>query len=183
MSTPPPASRPSRPVDLIRAIRGPTSPSTLGRPLRAMTARSKTLTSVDEIVEMAIAALSDGTEPAVLPVVAAAAQSYPGEATIWQVLGLLYRALDDLSPAMAAFETAARLNPDSARIAHGHARVFMEAGLPSALVGWAKEREDSLHSPANSASFVRSGPWAPFRDDDVKRPPVPRLARLPCSSL
>lgn len=32
---------------------------------------------------------------------------------------------------MAAFETAARLDPNSARIAHGHARVAMEAGLPS----------------------------------------------------
>lgn len=82
-------------------------------------------------MDLAIAALRDGTEAAVLPVVETAARTYPGEATIWQVFGLLYRALEDLEPAMAAFETAARLSPDSDRIAHGHARVFMEAGLPS----------------------------------------------------
>jgi tetratricopeptide (TPR) repeat protein len=78
-----------------------------------------------------MAALGDGSEEAALPTVAAAARDHPGEAVIWQVLGLLYRALEDLGPAMAAFETAARLNPNSARIAHGHARAFMEAGLPS----------------------------------------------------
>jgi tetratricopeptide (TPR) repeat protein len=78
-----------------------------------------------------MAALGDGSEEAALPVVAAAARAHPGEATVWQVLGLLYRALEDSGPAMAAFETAARLNPSSARIAHGHARVAMEAGRPS----------------------------------------------------
>ena len=75
--------------------------------------------------------MRDGTEQAVLPMIIAATRRHPDEATIWQVLGLLYRALEDLGPAMAAFETAARLNPSSALIAHGHARVVMEAGLPS----------------------------------------------------
>jgi tetratricopeptide (TPR) repeat protein len=78
-----------------------------------------------------MAALNDGSEASALPIVAAAAQAHPDEATIWQVLGLLYRSLEDLAPAIAAFETAARLDPASARIAHGHARVLMEAGLPS----------------------------------------------------
>jgi len=80
---------------------------------------------------MAVAALGNGTEEVALPAVAAAARAYPGEAAIWQVLGLLYRALEDLGPAMSAFENAARIDPTNARIAHGHARVTMEAGLPS----------------------------------------------------
>ena len=78
-----------------------------------------------------MAALGDGSEAAALPVVTAAARAHPGEAALWQVLGLLHRALEDMGPAMAAFQTAARLSPNAARIAHGHARVTMEAGLPS----------------------------------------------------
>ncbi|MEO5611853.1 MAG: putative 2OG-Fe(II) oxygenase [Sphingomicrobium sp.] len=78
-----------------------------------------------------MAALGDGSEAAALPVVTAAARAHPGEAALWQVLGLLHRELEDMGPAMAAFETAARLSPTGARIAHGHARVTLEAGLPS----------------------------------------------------
>ena len=96
-----------------------------------MAARSRALSRIDDVIAVAMAALGDGSEEAALPVVAAAARAHPGEAAIWQVLGLLYRALEDLAPAITAFETAARLSPNSARIAHGHARVLMEAGLPS----------------------------------------------------
>src|SRR6185503_18694391 len=89
------------------------------------------LSRIDDVIAMAVAALGNGTEEVALPAVAAAARAYPGEAAIWQVLGLLYRALEDLGPAMSAFENAARIDPTNARIAHGHARVTMEAGLPS----------------------------------------------------
>jgi tetratricopeptide (TPR) repeat protein len=83
------------------------------------------------VIAEAMAALARGSEAAAVPTVAAAAEAHPDHAAIWQMLGLLYRSLEDLAPAVTAFETAARLDPASARIAHGHARVLMEAGLPS----------------------------------------------------
>ena len=95
----------SEPADLSAALRGPSSLSPLGVSAPGEGSEEKTLSSVDEIVALATTALRDGTEEAALPLVTAAAQTHPAEATIWQVLGLLYRALDDLEPAMAAFET------------------------------------------------------------------------------
>jgi tetratricopeptide (TPR) repeat protein len=47
------------------------------------------------------------------------------------LLGLLHRNLEDLAPAVEAFGKAAELLPDDAMIAHGHACVSFEAGLPA----------------------------------------------------
>jgi len=78
-----------------------------------------------------LAALNAGTELATLPLLDAARAFHPRDARLWQVTGLLYRALDDLAPAVAAFEKAAALAPGDALIAHGHARAALEAGIPA----------------------------------------------------
>jgi tetratricopeptide (TPR) repeat protein len=78
-----------------------------------------------------LAALQAGTELAALPLLDAARAFHPRDARLWQVTGLLYRALEDLAPAVGAFEKAAALAPGDALIAHGHARAALEAGLPA----------------------------------------------------
>ena len=50
-------------------------------------------------------------------------------ARLWQWTALLHRALDEHANRLNAFADAARLAPDDASIAHGHARVALEAGL------------------------------------------------------
>lgn len=80
---------------------------------------------------LAEAALASQDEAEALPVVEAATRRFPTNARLWQWTGLLCRALDDRAAAIPAFETAARLAPDDARIAHGYARVLLEAGRPS----------------------------------------------------
>ena len=86
--------------------------------------------SPDEAANLGIDALRDGTEQAVLPLVEAATRNYPNEPRLWQVTGLLHRAMDDLQPAIDALEKAARLAPHDAKIAHALARAYLEAGKP-----------------------------------------------------
>lgn len=78
-----------------------------------------------------LAALKAGTELQALPLLDAARAFHPHDARLWQVTGLLYRSLDDLAPAVAAFEKAAALAPNDGLIAHGYARAALEAGLPA----------------------------------------------------
>jgi Tfp pilus assembly protein PilF len=78
-----------------------------------------------------LAALKGGTELATLPLLDAARAFHPRDARLWQVTGLLYRSLEDLAPAVAAFEKAVVLAPKDALIAHGHARAALEAGIPA----------------------------------------------------
>jgi tetratricopeptide (TPR) repeat protein len=78
-----------------------------------------------------IAALDAGRELATLPLLDAARAFHPLDARLWQVTGLLYRSLEDLAPALGAFEKAAALAPGNALIAHGHARAALEAGIPA----------------------------------------------------
>lgn len=81
--------------------------------------------------ELARAARSANAEEVVLPHLLAAAKANPQHPGLWQMLGLFYRTLDQLAPAVAAFQHAADLAPNDASIAHGHARVALEAGLPA----------------------------------------------------
>ncbi|HMG46705.1 MAG TPA: putative 2OG-Fe(II) oxygenase [Allosphingosinicella sp.] len=76
-------------------------------------------------------AVKSGLEAEALPLLEQAAQRHPGDPRIWQVLGLANRKLEDLAPAVAAFEKAAGLAPNDPLIAHSLARCTMEAGLPS----------------------------------------------------
>lgn len=76
-------------------------------------------------------ARKEQNEAAALPVLLQATQAHPQHAGLWQVLGLLYRGLDQLEPATAALARAAALAPQDALIAHAHARANLEAGLPA----------------------------------------------------
>ena len=80
------------------------------------------------LADLAELALADGEEKAALDVVLPAARR-GSDARLWQWTGLLFRALDEHASALEAFAAAARLAPDDASIAHGRARVALEAGL------------------------------------------------------
>jgi len=84
-----------------------------------------------EAMALGLEARKRGSERAALPLLKRAAAANPRHAGLWQVLGLCYRAVDQLGPALEAFAKAAALAPTDALIAHGHARVAMEAGLPA----------------------------------------------------
>jgi tetratricopeptide (TPR) repeat protein len=84
--------------------------------------------SAEELGELARAALRDGTEEQTLPILRRAAERQR-DARLWQWTGLLQRALDDHQDAIRSFTNAARLAPDDQGIAHGRARVSLEAGL------------------------------------------------------
>jgi tetratricopeptide (TPR) repeat protein len=76
-------------------------------------------------------AVKSGLEAEALPLLERAAERHPGDPRIWQVLGLAHRKLEDLAPAVAAFEKAAALAPTDPLIVHSLARCAMEAGLES----------------------------------------------------
>lgn len=59
---------------------------------------------------------------------------HEGDARLWQLLGLAARSLDQSALAVEAFANAARLAPFDPLIAHSHARVTLEAGLPASAL-------------------------------------------------
>jgi len=83
----------------------------------------------DELADLAAKALKDGSEEDAAPKLDEAARTARTNARLWQWSGLLHRALDQQAEALDAFATASRLEPGDASIAHGHARVALEAGL------------------------------------------------------
>jgi tetratricopeptide (TPR) repeat protein len=84
----------------------------------------------DSLGELARTALAAGEEEAALPMVQAAAERLRS-ALLWQWTGLLQRSLDEHGAALRSFEMAAELAPGDPSIAHGQARVALEAGVPS----------------------------------------------------
>ncbi|MGI8931141.1 MAG: tetratricopeptide repeat protein, partial [Sphingomicrobium sp.] len=74
-------------------------------------------------------ALTNGDEETAAPLLDAAARRIGNDARLWQWTGLLYRALDEHQVALDAFAAAAKAAPGDALIAHGRARVALEAGL------------------------------------------------------
>lgn len=84
----------------------------------------------DLLSDLARTALAEGEEAQALPQLEAAVPD-SANARLWQWKGLLERALDEHERALASFQTAARLAPTDASIAHGLARVALEAGTPS----------------------------------------------------
>ena len=84
----------------------------------------------EELEEGAASALEAGEEEQQLPRVLAAAERLRNP-RLWQWAGLLQRSLDEYEAAVASFEEAVRLAPGDASIAHGRARVALEAGLPA----------------------------------------------------
>lgn len=75
------------------------------------------------------AALASGEEAASLAEVEELLVQDRSDARLWQWHGLLLRALDRRGAAIPSFRQAARLLPSDLSIAHGHARVVLEAGL------------------------------------------------------
>lgn len=83
---------------------------------------------LDVLDDLARAALVEGEEEAALEVLIPAANR-TSEALLWQWVGLLQRALDEHELAIDSLAKAAALGPNDAGIAHGRARVALEAGL------------------------------------------------------
>ena len=79
---------------------------------------------------LARTALAEGSEDAALPLLRAAAER-GGSSRLWQWRGLLERSIDEHEQALASFEKAAALAPSDRSIAHGRARVALEAGVPA----------------------------------------------------
>lgn len=83
----------------------------------------------DALADIASNALAEGSEEQALPLLRDAARTVGSNARLWQWTALLHRALDEHDRALTAFEEAVRLAPGDASIAHGHARVALEAGI------------------------------------------------------
>lgn len=84
----------------------------------------------DALADLADHALREGEEEQALPLISHALRQ-GSTARLWQWRALLERSLDEHEQALASFETAARIDPADASIAHGRARVALEAGLPA----------------------------------------------------
>ncbi len=84
-----------------------------------------------EVVRQALGARDSGHPEHGIELIRTAMERHPGHSTLWQVLGLLYRAREDLLPALEALHEAARLSPTDPKIAHALARTTMEAGHSS----------------------------------------------------
>lgn len=100
--------------------------------------------------EFGLLARQNGSERDALPLLQKATVANPRHAGLWQVQGLLYRALDEMGVATRFFRKAAELAPHDPLIAHGYARVVMEAGLP------ARHLFDIAHrlAPADGAVLI-----------------------------
>lgn len=121
-------------------------------------------------------ALDEGEEDAALPWVAAAARK-SGTPRLWQWTGLLQRALDMHREALDAFGTAARLAPADAGIAHGRARVAMEAGLDAVALFETAERL----GPPNGDILIglAAARWAAGRGDEAEAALDAIVAQIP----
>jgi tetratricopeptide (TPR) repeat protein len=86
----------------------------------------------DAMLAAGAAALQSGVQADALGPVRQLLGTHPGNARLWQLLGLLNRDLQDLGPSLEAFRKAAELMPNDAMIANGLASVTFEAGLPAA---------------------------------------------------
>lgn len=85
----------------------------------------------DAAYNAGIDALEHGLEDIALPLLEEAVRIRPSEPRLWQILGLLHRALDQLDPASRALGEAARLAPRDPLIAHSLARATLESGQPA----------------------------------------------------
>jgi cytochrome c-type biogenesis protein CcmH/NrfG len=85
----------------------------------------------DAMLRAGASALQGGAQAEAVPLVESVLRAHPGNARLWQLLGLLNCDLEDLAPSVDAFAKAAERAPDDAMIAHGRACVAFEAGLPA----------------------------------------------------
>ena len=78
--------------------------------------------------QLAKEAIRQGEEDSALPLLERAVGQAP-TARLWQWKGLLERSIDEHQRALDSFAEAAKLDPTNVSIAHGRARVAMEAGI------------------------------------------------------
>lgn len=81
----------------------------------------------EALAELARLALDEGEEDRALPLLVRGTGTR-SDARVWQWTGLLQRSVDAHDDALASFTQASRLAPADGGIAHGHARVALEAG-------------------------------------------------------
>jgi Flp pilus assembly protein TadD len=86
---------------------------------------------IDRIVDMALAAVDNGQDRSVLPIVDTTLERHPGEARLWQMKGLLHRVGEDMQSAISALRRAAALSPDDPKIGHALAQSIADAGHPA----------------------------------------------------
>ena len=84
-----------------------------------------------DLARDALAALGTPAALAMLPAIEAALKAAPGDARLWQVLGLIERQSNRRERAIPALRRAAALAPSDASVAHGLARTLFEAGIDS----------------------------------------------------
>jgi Flp pilus assembly protein TadD len=89
------------------------------------------LVKADDLFRSAAAMVREGREHEALPLLEAGVHDHPGDARLWQLLGLANRNLEELEPALEALHKAASLAPADPLTAHTLARAAMEAGLPA----------------------------------------------------
>ena len=116
----------------------------------ALAALARQESSAEAYEELARSALDEGEEEQALPILQRVAAQRPSPRLL-QWKGLLERSLDEHGSALESFTEAARLDPQDAGIAHGHARVALEAGVQEAERLY--ERAKSL-APGDSAVLL-----------------------------
>lgn len=89
------------------------------------------LADADAAYHQAMAALGTGREEAALETLERARAHNPADPRLWHASGLLQRAEGDLEKAVESCGQAAALWPEDFGVAHLHARVAFEAGLPA----------------------------------------------------
>ncbi|HEX8667371.1 MAG TPA: putative 2OG-Fe(II) oxygenase [Allosphingosinicella sp.] len=99
--------------------------------VRQMLQRAAASRDADAMLRAGAAALQAGAHDEAVAPVGVLLKDHPGNARLWQLLGLLHRNADDLKAAIEALAKAAELAPDDAMIANALACATFEAGLPA----------------------------------------------------
>jgi tetratricopeptide (TPR) repeat protein len=94
----------------------------------ALTSATSRPFDTDALEQLAKVAINEGEEERALPLLERALEK-SSTARLWQWKGLLERSVDDHERALRSLTEAVRIDPADVSIAHGHARVAMEAGL------------------------------------------------------
>lgn len=118
----------------------------------------------DAAYNAGLGALKSGRQEEAVELLERARARHPRDARLWQVSALLHRSLDELGPAVAHFEKAARLSPLDPLIAHGHARAALEAGRPAVALFERAHKlaplDGSVLLGLAAARFAEQGPEA-----------------------
>ncbi|GAA4766012.1 putative 2OG-Fe(II) oxygenase [Stakelama sediminis] len=117
-----------------------------------------------DFAALASRALREQTEEQAIPVLKEGIRRFPNIAALHQWLALLHRALDQRESALRAFVEARKLSPTDGKIAHGHARTLLEAGLPAV-----DAFEEARRLTPQDGSVVLGLAAASFAEGDVER--------------